>query len=656
MTAFRPISAATAALFGATPLDESALQQKVRSVLTPLQRPEQLKFALSVAAVIDAPDPVPGQGGRIVAVQADTGVGKTRGYLVPAALSAALGGGKTVIATHSLALMKQLLEHEVPIAQKLLAAMGLGFSVGLRLGRRNFIDPQRVAALAESVPAMRLWLGIEGLFAEAFEERGLELPPSVSIDDVCLTPASSKKAQTEFRRHCEHSAQVDVLITTHAMLLADARRWGRIVIKDQRSIAIIDEADQLAQAAESDAVVRTGLSRLIAIADAVGGVVKMKADVRALITPSLRVVRENDPAIGVVAGMIERLKQVQAEGDIADDIDATVLDLEDWIAAVESRHDSAILEPGALVTVTPDAGRVASRLWSSIKGDAPMLRSVALVSATLGGDDKGKFTELLGRLGVWAHRANYDATASGVIAIKDYGRMDMVLADRNIPHPFTAVAGGATRNPQWLEYAVAGIEAARAEGGRVLVLVPSYDEASLFGLLVSGSIAHRRGEKLSELVERFVADPVGVLVTPAAWAGLDLPGLIRHIVIPRVPYRPPDMAVDAAYVAGAQARGFSEDAIRGVLMQRRLADARRKLRQGLGRGIRQSTDQVKAWILDGRFPLPVNQLADLRSRLDNGAAVGHEHLRESIPLRFKLHPRTSVYATARIFSGHECAK
>src|SRR3546814_3924774 len=62
---------------------------------------------------------------------------------------------------------------------------------------------------------------------------------------------------------------------------------------------------------------------------------------------------------------------------------------------------------------------------------------------------------------------------------------------------------------------------------------------------------------------------------------------------------------------------------------------RRKLRQGIGRGIRRPNDSVKLWLLDPRFPLP----ATLSDPLDASTGITinpfFNSLVNCIPLRFR---------------------
>lgn len=618
------------------------------------ERPQQHDFAQCVAALFDAEDPAAGQPARLVAIQADTGTGKTRAYMAAAALAASAAGERVVIGTHSHALIRQIVEREAQAVRDLLDRKGLPcrFSVGVRLGRRNFVSLQRARELAPRHAELAAWLDYlddpdaSGTFLEAAEAWGLRLPAGLTPEHLCVT-AGERSAH--FERHRMQALDADVLVTTHAMLLADARRWGRVLTAPSaRRIAIIDEADALVHAAEQDGIVRVGHASLLALAQRVGGITRVRsalAELRALATD--RVVGSTHPSLTVVDDLCAWLRGLDVEGDDADERDRLLGDLGEWVDNVDARDAASLVESAALASACVDAGRVVSRLWAAGKERPPYLRGVALVSATLGAGDGDDFTDMLRRVGVFsAHAANYDARASRAISMGAFGNMRFVLADRGVSVPFDgtataddeelAAAPGRPLSPQWLSYAAAGIREASARGGRVLVLCASFDDVAALGALVPGALLHARGTKLARWVDAFLADPRAVLLTPAAWAGLDLPRAIAHVVIPRIPFAPADDAVDAAYRRVAEARGLNPATMKGALIQRNRADAARRLRQGMGRGVRVPDDAVTVWLLDPRFPLPPSVLRrGLRQRLTQGAAGPHAVLLHAVPLRFR---------------------
>ena len=107
------------------------------------------------------------------------------------------------------------------------------------------------------------------------------------------------------------------------------------------------------------------------------------------------------------------------------------------------------------------------------------------------------------------------------------------------------------------------IEAAMAEtsvgdhGNRVLVLTTSYTDAEALAARVDGLEAHRWGTKLDGYINAFRENPAAALVTPAGWAGLNLPGLVKHLVVARLPFAPPNLVEDDLLRALLAARGMA---------------------------------------------------------------------------------------------------
>jgi ATP-dependent DNA helicase DinG len=174
-----------------------------------------------------------------------------------------------------------------------------------------------------------------------------------------------------------------------------------------------------------------------------------------------------------------------------------------------------------------------------------------------------------------------------------------------------------------------------ADGNRVLVLTTSYTDAEALAARVDGLEAHRRGTKLDGYIGAFRENPEAALVTPAGWAGLNLPGLVRHLVVARLPFAAPNLVEDGLLRALLSARGMGGREIDDILMVRRMEETRRRLRQGLGRAIRAPDDAATVWIGDPRFPLPEALVRDRRARVSQGLAAPFTSFIATIPVRFR---------------------
>src|SRR5262249_25623188 len=95
------------------------------------ERPGQRELAIEVARTLE-------RGGLLLA-EAPTGVGKSLGYLLPAALHAAESSERVVVATCTRSLQDQLHERDVPA---LLDALGLELPYATLKGKQNYLCPR----------------------------------------------------------------------------------------------------------------------------------------------------------------------------------------------------------------------------------------------------------------------------------------------------------------------------------------------------------------------------------------------------------------------------------------------------------------------------------------------------------------------------------
>ena len=434
--------------------------------------------------------------------------------------------------------------------------------------------------------------------------------------DVCLTASCTDQRAYEAQR--EEAGAADVVVQTHAMSILDAIR-GAV----SADVAIYDEADALPSAAAGFAEARVTPLDLMAVAERYA-------------MPGL------EDAAAAFEGWAGRA--VGAEGVVfKQDHPEAVRHAEAIRAALDGREDEHVrdlrralgafigLDPtkpwrGAAVTAAPgghafevlalDPARVLRRSYEG--------RKTLFVSATLavGSDNFGPFLRTVG-----GPREARQRQAG----IENFGEMTFALADRSVPKPFDQ---DRERTPAFDDYAAGVLRAAMAEGGRVLALAPSFADVDEIARRVEGVIAHRRGERLAAHLEAFRSSANGVLVTPAAWAGTDLPGLLDHVAILRIPFPPPEAGRAELLRRLLESRGHDGANAKRILLGHNRREAVRRLAQGLGRGIRGPEDRVRLWIADPRFPLPDTLVGDERSLLGQGLAARHRYLAGAIPRRF----------------------
>ncbi len=189
-----------------------------------------------------------------IVIEASTGIGKTAGYLLPAYYYAKQTGRKIGISTYTSHLMDQLLQEEIPRLEKM---TGEAVEVALLKGMNHYIDVERFYQLAamqdESYDETLIILQILVWLTKTETGDVEELNPSgggkLFIDKIRKTE-QSKQLTLNFdfyERAIEKARTADIIVTNHAMMLADI--WRATPLFEQMGGWIIDEAHQFVQAA-----------------------------------------------------------------------------------------------------------------------------------------------------------------------------------------------------------------------------------------------------------------------------------------------------------------------------------------------------------------------------------------------------------------------
>ncbi len=297
--------------------------------------------------------------------------------------------------------------------------------------------------------------------------------------------------------------------------------------------------------------------------------------------------------------------------------------------------DCAVIDEGDVLPAAV-AGLEAQPDWS-----LPRLGSLCFTGALLDPDGLGNdpgfraWREGVGLTG----RGNVRVDLGGRFLPPRFGSLVFNLSHPGAPRP--TVEGDRfskddNRNPHWYDYVEAVLADIAMLRQRTLVLTCHHkDTAELARRLrarKAAVIAYRPGDSLSHVLAAFSADPAAILIGANLWERVNLPGLVRHLVIPRLPIggRPMAPAPEGVKAQEAQRQVLSE----------RMREARRKLRLGIGRAIRAATDDGHVWITDPRFPLPGSLTDNPRLRLPPGDPY-HRTFSACIPERF----RAGLFAT-----------
>ena len=342
------------------------------------RRPAQIELAQLTAQTL--------RDGGYTAVEAGTGVGKSLGYLLPAALAARAGGSPVAVSTHTRVLQAQLVERELPFVQALVP----GLTYALLQGRANYLSLSRLAeeledALAEPFlsPALAWMLAALVRFAAqsahgtlddlGFIPRGLDeyLHADGAVYQTLAAVRASEddaKAGTSlpdfYRRARANAQRADLVVINHALLLntflaekTDEPFTTRVICDEAHTL---EEAATLALEQRVDE--RTLRRLLRALHDPAGRAGLTVACRRTLGLPA------NDPLLLQLASAVE---------SSADALDALAQQLQQYVTTqtVVSRRDlerygvRVSIEASALAAVGGPALRTrAEALGEALQG------------------------------------------------------------------------------------------------------------------------------------------------------------------------------------------------------------------------------------------------------------------------------------------------
>lgn len=647
--------------------------------------PEQLDYALSVANWLQGAPSQP-----VALIEGETGTGKSLGYLFPITLHWVKTKSKSVVATQTIALQRQLLNGDLLIIEEYLHEHGLPVPrCAQRLGMAHFVDPNRVRHLLNENPdnhdlaLFYEWAASSsktgsGLIDDWTELHG-PLPDGVRADHICVTPSSEEGVNIAYENHKIASKTADIVLTSHMMVLLEAKS-GQALLDlggDVFENLVFDEADTLPASAEQLSNRRTQplevareLERLIGLGSSnldkhliasVREIRRINGEMSQLgfqATTSEVVLDRPSKSQDRVAQLVQQLQQecLRIDGVLQRSTlhrspkhfgrVSDVRNLLNWVATFSHNEKKAqyglhalswspIRKIPSLMYQQANPGFFVSNLWRN------MGLRVCMTSATLGTASSDRIAEPF--IGLKANLAIGRDTVfcEKQFAPRSFGDVRFVLADSHVPKPVLTESGDevVAINPAWLSYAISMIREAMT-AGLTLVLANSYSEAEMIGSRLAGNqsvMVHRRGESLNDAIDAFRSGRAAALITPAAWQGISIRDdhgkqLFDQLVITRIPFMPPDSARErlAIEIATEFGQRSPSEARRYEALNRRLS-ALIKLRQGVGRLIRSRNDAGVIWLADPRFPHP-------------GQASPNQLFVRAIPSRF-----APAYEDARVY-------
>ncbi len=586
---------------------EKAVRRVTGALPAAEERPGQLAMAQAVAEGIAA--------NRHLIVQADTGTGKTMGYLVPAVLA----GERIVVATATKALQDQLAAKDLPFLE---SHLGRSFDWAVLKGRSNYICMQRIRELQSTADQGQLeieefaattkveikrlseWSGT----TDTGDQADLSWSPSdrawqaVSVgSDECPGGTKCPMGAVCFAELARARASVADVVVVNLHLYGLNVASGNVLLPEH-DVVVIDEAHQLEDIMSDTVGVQIGPGRFTNLAAVVRRVVDDPAIVGGLaeVAPAIREAlrpfageRLTKPfpdliqdALIDARGRIEKaqsslraintdlpeaqqrkMRAQQVATRVQEQIDVALGKHEGYVAFVSGSPDQARLEIAPL-----DVGPVlAAGIWAK--------RTAILTSATLPA--------------TLAHRVGIPDGSYSQIDVGspfDYGTNALLYCAVHLPDPRSAQFAAAMH-----EELIALIIAA---GGRTLALFTSWKAmdaaAAAIRDRVDVRILTQRDFPKTALVKAFIDDESSCLFATAGFfQGVDIPGRTLSLVtIDRIPFPRPDDPLLTARRELLGAAAFGEiDLPRAAML----------LAQATGRLIRNATDRGVVAVFDPRL-------------------------------------------------------
>ena len=595
-------------------------------------RPGQREMAEAVAAALADPE----QDSCLV-VEAETGLGKTLAYLVPAVLS----GRRVVVSTNTRNLQDQILQREIPFLQhhidpslQALCVKGRQNYLCLYRWRQHMAAGQVGLFAGEGADGIAAWLE-ETKYGDRSELGWLAGSSPLwqkicCLQHFCLGSDCPEATGCFLNRLRRDAAKCTLLVVNHHLLFSDlaVRRSGYGEVLPRYEAVIFDEAHHVEAVATS--FFGTTFTRF--------QVQDLAADVERSAASGLAGKRQNEVAAAArslagsmeqflllfplaagrfpLAGLLERHPEIAAARDtllagfarLAEAMDGLdgrdepwgqyVLRAEDLRGRLQAvtaesfgdlpadeiravhwyeRRDKNLVLSATPVDVAED---LRSSLFAAV-------RHTVFTSATLSAG--GDFSYFLQRLGLPA-----DAPTLTFPSPFDYaGRTLLYVPEQAFPEP--QAPGYVNALHERLGALV------RLSRGRALLLftsVQAMEQAFYvlrdqlpFPLLLQGTGPRR------ELLARFARDRESVLLAVASfWEGVDIPGeSLSMVVIDKLPFEVPSDPVIMARINRIRAAGgnpfFDFQVPRAVL----------GLRQGVGRLMRCGSDRGVMAVLDVRL-------------------------------------------------------
>lgn len=560
-------------------------------------------------------------------VQAGTGTGKSLGYLVPLLSMCATRGVRGVVSTATLALQRQILVKDAPVAIDAVASVtGVRLKVAVLKGWSNYACLHKLdggypgegtlfedrdlggpmGALGKEILRIREWIG------ESRTGDRDDLTPGVSDrawHHVSVTkPECLGKHCPLIDECCAQAARVqasgaDVVVTNHSLFGISACGEGELF--GEYGAVVIDEAHVLADRVRAQAAADLTVARVSRVARALRS--NLSIDSTAL--------DEAGAGLGAALaplpeGLLEYRPSVLDDAMVV--LDDAARRASHEVSEVQGDAAAKLLARAALDELinTLDAwGRDPAQSIAYVTRDESENARLTVgpldVSAAIGGVGIGERPAIL-TSATLALGGNFDFMASqtgmAVLGIPwhgidvgspfDHSRQGIQYVAAHLPLP-----GRDGPSDQLLDELV---ELTQASGGGALALFASRRGAQAGAQALrerTELTVYLQGEEtLAQLIQRFRDERDSCLVgTMSLWQGVDVAGeACRLVIIDKIPFPRPDDPVSRARTMDVERRGGNG------FMSVSLTHAALMMAQGAGRLLRSTKDRGVVAILDPR--------------------------------------------------------
>lgn len=572
---------------------------------------------------------------RHLAVQAGTGTGKSLAYLVPAIRHAHNTGSTIIVSTATIALQRQLVERDLPrLVEALEPIMERKPTFAIMKGRNNYVCLNKVAQAGFEPDETLLedeevsWTGkhVKRVFEWADEtETGDRDDLSPGVPDLAWRQVSVTSRECLGASRCpqgedcfaelakQKAAQVDIVVTNHALLAIDAAAETDIL--PEHDVVIVDEAHEL------DARITS-----VSTAEINARAIKMAANRAKSLGAEGKDVRLGELAddFAIFIGTYESGRWVDMDEPSKNQLDGLATAIIDCKTAVSRPSEGeAANDPEKFAerqNLTNHLSEMAETIHRILEvfdtDDAAEQDDVVWVDDTSLAVAPLSVADLL-RDNLFGE--NTVVLTSATLALG--GRFDVMAAQWGMPKgTWDSMDAGTPFNPakSGILYVASHLPAPGRDGLADETLAEMKDlimaaGGRTLGLFSSRRAAEQAAEKLRMQVpfEIFVQgqDTTGALVdkfskhensclfgTLTLWQGVDVPGPACSLVlIDRIPFPRPDQPLLQARTDAANAAG------RSGFMEVSATHAALLMAQGAGRLLRATTDRGVVAVLDNRL-------------------------------------------------------